>query len=137
MNNEEFKVSLKKEVLTVAENILNVEIEDKMTVSYVEYFSKLKSADIEKATFNKILRLGRTAIFSFEIKKRLKDPDNCATRKMRAVFLIFEASDLQTRIFKMKKKSNLMKLALTLFVILMFPLYFLFGSILSLIYEDL
>ena len=55
-------------------NICNIEVNDEMIDAYVQHFSKIEKSVTKNSSFNKILKLGRTATFSYEIKKGFENP---------------------------------------------------------------
>ena len=101
------RADLKKETIQLTRNIFNFEVNDKLVDAYVQHFLKIEKSVKKNSSFNKIVKLGRIATFSYEIKKRFENPENNATRKMRAVLYFVEAYNNQNKLIRIKKKSNL------------------------------
>ena len=131
------RADLKKEVIQLTRNICNIEVNDEMVDAYVQHFSKIEKSVTKKSSFNKIVKLGRTATFSYEIKKRFENPENSATRKIRALLYFAEAYNNQNKFIGIKKNSNLMRFITIVNIILLVPLYLMLGSLLRLVYGDL
>ena len=108
-----------------------------MVNAYVQHFAKIENSVTKNSSFNKIVKLGRTATFSYEIKKRFENPENSATHKMRSLLYFAEACNNQTKLVEIKNKSNLLRFITIVNIIFLVPIYLVLGSLLRLVYGDL